>query len=97
MHACMQDSLIISDGFKNDIVSYSVSYLDSTTSNICSQVATIPVSACQDRVCKHRFHVSTTFCHPMTNITVIVTTTSLLGQGLPSNPLIIGYNNYVLL
>ena len=71
------------------MISYSVSYLDSSTDNICSQAATIPVSACQEGVCEHRFHVSTSFCHSLTNVTVVVRTTSLLGTGLPSNPVTI--------
>ena len=85
----MQEPLTILDGFKNDILLYSISYSDLSTTNICSQPAAIPVSACQNGLCKHLFRVSTSLCNPMTNITVTVTTTSLLGPA-PSDPVMIG-------
>jgi hypothetical protein len=86
---CVQEPLTISDGFTNDILSYSIQYSDLSTTNICSQKATIPVSACQNGPCKHLFRTATSLCNLMTNITVTVTTTSLLGPG-PSDPITIG-------
>ena len=85
----MQEPITISDGFTNDILSYSVKYSDLSSMNICSQKATIPVSACQNGLCKHLFQVATSLCNSMTNITVTVTTTSLLGPHT-SDPITIG-------
>lgn len=84
-----QDSFTLSDGFMNRVISYNISYSDSTTGNICSPVATIPTAMCHDRICKHFFEVSSSFCHPSTNITISVVTASMLGSA-SSDPLTIG-------
>ena len=82
---------MISEGFEDHVGSYSISYKDSNTGNICSPVATIPALACIDSgMCRHVFEVSTSFCHPSTNITVTVTATSMFGSGEESVPLIAG-------
>jgi hypothetical protein len=84
---------MISDGYEIQVSSYSFSYKDSSTGNICSPVATIPVTSCADSgVCKHTFEVSSSFCHPSTNITVTVLTTNNMGSEEESDPLIIGIN-----
>ena len=92
----VQDSVTIADGFDNNIVSYTISYSDSTTGNVCSQPVTIPASNCPGGTCKHVFQISTSFCHPATNITVSVTTVSLLGAELTSDPITIGKNYNVI-
>ena len=45
---------------------------------------------CHNGVCTHVFEVSSSFCHPSTNITVSVFATSTLGPGEPSEPFTIG-------
>ena len=65
--------------------------------NICSQSTAIPVSACPNGLCKHLLHVPSSHCNPSTtNITVTVTTMSLLGTRT-SDPVTIGnkYYSYV--
>ena len=68
--------------------SYNISYKDPITGNTCSRV---PALACQDDgVCRHTFEVSSSFCNPLTNISVTVTATSMFGAGEESEPLTIG-------
>ena len=75
--------------------SYNISYKDPSTGNTCSQVATIPALACQDNgVCRHTFEVSSSFCHPSTNISVTVTAASMFGVGEESEPLTISIYDY---
>ena len=96
-HVCMQEPLTISDGFMNDVLSYNISHFDLSTTNICSQSTAIPVSACPNGLCKHLLHVPSSHCNPSTtNITVTVTTMSLLGTRT-SDPVTIGnkYYSYV--
>lgn len=82
---------MVSNGYEIRVSSYSISYKDSSTGNICSPITTIPTTSCADnRVCQHTFEVSSSFCHPLTNITVTVMTTSMLGSEEESNPLMIG-------
>ena len=85
----LQEPLTISDGFQNHIISYSISYSDSVTGNICSQTTTIPAIMCYNRICTDVFEVSSSFCHPSTNITISVFATSMLGPGQSSDPLTI--------
>ena len=87
----MQDSVIISDRFENNMISYSISYsVDSATDNICSQVTMIPASMCNGGVCQHVFEVASSFCHPVsTNITITVLASSKLGPGATSDPITI--------
>ena len=84
----VQDSVIISERFENDMISYSISYLASATDNICSQVTMIPASMCNGGVCQHVFEVAS-FCHPSTNITITVLASSKLGPGATSDPITI--------
>ena len=86
----MQDPFTISDGFDDDITTYTVSHLDSATGNVCSRPAIIPASMCLGGTCKHVFEVSDSFCHPSTNISVSVTTTSSLGSEIASDSITIG-------
>ena len=75
--------------------SYNISYKHSSTGNICSPVAVIPASACLDSgVCRHVFEVSSSYCHPSTDITVTVTATSMLESGEESDPITIGTVHY---
>ena len=91
MFTILQDSVTVSDGLENHVVLYSLTYKDSNTGNICSQIATIPASACSESgVCKHVFEVSSSFCHPSTDITVTVTAASMFGSGMESDPQTIG-------
>ena len=83
--------MTIADGFDNNIVSYMISHSDSTNGNICSEPVTIQASSCPGRTCKHVFHVPTTsLCSATRDITVSVTTESLLGAPLTSDPNTIG-------
>ena len=82
---------MVSNGYEIQISSYSISYKDSSTGNICSQVTTIPTTSCSNSgVCKHTFEVSSSFCHPSTDITLIVTARNMFGIGKESAPLMIG-------
>ena len=86
----MQGSINISDAYEIHVISYSISYSDSTTGNVCSQVVTIPASMCHDGVCQHVFKVASSFCHPSTNITITVFASTMLGPGPTTKPIIIG-------
>ena len=91
----MQDSdheLLVSNfiDLKAHVTSYSITYLDMATGNICSEDADIPAGSCHGGVCRHVFDVSSSFCHPSTNITITVRTLTLLGAGPPSDPITIG-------
>lgn len=80
-----------SNGYQIQVSSYSISYKVSSTGNICSQGATIPIASCADTgVCKHIFEVSSSFCHPSTNITVTVVTINTFRSTQESDPLMIG-------
>ena len=86
-----QNSVTISEGYEDNIGSYNISYKDSSTSNICGDVATIPAIECMDSgVCRHVFDASASYCSPSTNITVTVTAMSMFGPGEESTPMIIG-------
>ena len=85
----LQEPVTISDGFQNHIISYNISYSDSATGNICSQTTTIPAVTCYNRICIDLFDISSSFCHPSTNITISVLATSMLGPGQSSDPLTI--------
>ena len=78
---------MISDGFENHITSYTITYSDATTGNICSRSSS---TSCQDGMCRHTFKVSSSYCNPYASITVTVVATTMLGSGAASNPLIIG-------
>ena len=83
---------MISDGFENRITSYTITYSDSTTGNICSRTSIAPASLCQDGgMCQHIFKVSSSHCNPSANLTVTVVATTMLGQGTAANPLTISY------
>ena len=87
----MQDSVTVSNGFEVQVPSYSISYKDSNTDNICTQITTVPSISCADNgVCEHTFKVSSSRCHPSTNITVTVIAMSMFGSGLESAPQMIG-------
>jgi energy-converting hydrogenase Eha subunit A len=80
-----------SDSYKIQVSSYSISYKDSSTGNICGPVTTIPVTSCADSgVCKHTFEVSSSFCHPSTDITVTVMTINMFGSEEESDSRMIG-------
>ena len=82
---------MVSNGYEIQVSSYSISYKDSSTGNICSPVTNIPITSCvESGVCNHMFEVSSSFCHPSTNITVVVTTTNMFGSEEESDSRMIG-------
>lgn len=81
---------MISDGFENHVTSYTITYSDSATGNICSMSFITPASSCQDGMCRHTFKVSSSYCNPSANVTASVVATTMLGSGTASDPLMIG-------
>ena len=89
---------MVSNGYEIQVSSYSISYKDSrsSTGNICSPVTNIPITSCvESGVCNHTFEVlSSSFCNPLTNITVAVMTTNIFGSEEESDSQMIGITTH---
>ena len=84
---------MISDGIDGSATSYTISYLDSISGDLCSS-ATIPASLCVEGMCNHTFEVSTSSCPPCVDINITIYVTNILGNGAISDPITIGCNEY---
>lgn len=79
----MQGAFFISDDINGAAVSYTVTYSDVTSGNSyeCDS-KTIMVSSCENRICSHRFQVSSMpFCKNSMHMIVAVFATNLFGNG----------------
>ena len=86
---------MVSSGYEIQVSSYSISYKDTSTGNICSPVTNIPITSCvESGVCNHIFEVSSSFCHPSTNITVAVGTINTFGSEEESDFRMIGITTH---
>lgn len=78
---------MISDGIDGSSISYTITYMDSASGDLCSSV-TIPASSCIDGICNHAFEVPLSSC-PCMDINITVYSTNILGNGATSDPLTI--------
>ena len=85
----MQESFTISDGIDGSATSYTISYTDALSNEMCSAV-TISASFCVNRMCSHLFEVSSSNCRPFADINVTVFGTNVLGNGTVAHSVTIG-------
>ena len=78
------------DEFDGSAQFYTISYFDMQSGSICSSV-NIQSSHCIGRECIHVFDISTSDCPLFTNITATVVATNLLGDGPPTDPILISW------
>ena len=84
-----QDSFNITEGVDGSALSYTISYSDSVSGINCHST-TISASSCDDGICSDVFEASASLCPPLTDITVTVFATNILGNGPTSIPKNIG-------
>ena len=68
-------------------VSYTITYTDASSGRDCGS-ATIPTSSCLNGTCCHSFGEISPPCSSDGDISISVFSTSILGDGPPSKPLI---------
>lgn len=68
---------------------YTIRYINSDTGVRCSSVS-IQSSSCINGLCHHVFDVSQSSCEPLTNISIVVVSSNVLGDGTPSPATLIG-------
>lgn len=85
----MQESFIISDGIDGSATSYTITYTDAVSSDMCSEV-TVPATVCVKGICSHLFEVSSSNCRPFADISVTVFGTNVLGNGTVARSVTIG-------
>ena len=83
---CFQGNFNITNGFTDSDISYTISYTDVTTGNICGS-ATILQSSCVTDVCIHIFDILSSTCMYSVPINVTVSATNIFGTGPPSHPI----------
>ena len=85
----VQESFIISDGIDGSATSYTITYNDALSDNVCG-TAIIPASLCVNRMCSHVFEVSSSNCRPFSDINIMVFGTNVLGNGTVAHSVKIG-------
>ena len=68
---------------------YTIKYIETLTGQSCG-LWRLSASDCIVGVCRHLFEVSTSRCHPSSDINITVSATNSFGEGQDSVPTIVG-------
>ena len=77
----------VHDNIERPPVSYTITYTDVSSQRNCGS-ATVPASSCLNETCCHSFGEISPPCSSDGDISISVFSTSILGDGLPSKPLV---------
>ena len=84
-----QTSFNITDDIDGSATSYIIEYSEVPTNSVCATETVSPSASCVDGLCTHFFDISRSGCDLSGPISVAVSGVNRLGQGVPSNPVLI--------
>lgn len=83
----IQQPINISGSISGSATSYTVTYYDSTSQNVCgTAIISVLPTFCSSLTCRHVFDVSASLCNSSTGIAIIAFATNVLGNGPKSSP-----------
>ena len=82
-----QDEAVHDNIERPPVISYTITYTDVSSQRNCGS-ATIPASSCLNGTCCHSFGEISRPCSSDGDISISVSSTSILGDGPPSKPLV---------
>ena len=82
-----QDEAVHDNIERPPVISYTITYTDASSGRDCGS-ATLPASSCWNGTCCHTFGEISPPCSSDGDISISVFSTSILGDGPPSKPLV---------